>query len=299
MGHQRVLIFCHYGVSRYLKITLGAAKKTSGHEVVLLGDQSNKHIAESIGVKHYNFHDELFQTDKVKKFKKSFTPIAGKSHPNTRNNGEWLKFVFLRWFYIENLLKILKVDTVYHFDTDVLILKDLQCDYFPNNNPYGTNTTQCNGMCLNGIVSAVFVEKYTDAILKIFSDKAFINDQKKLFNKADMNDKAFTEMRAFLYCCDIHGIKLPSLNEVDETGFHDECFAQVDDEEKPSYTLWYKHKTYQLINGNWYYKRKLVKTVNLSWLPTGMFYLIAGRFILSRTYIFRSLYCLWIRISSC
>jgi len=185
------IIFCHYGKSKYLKYTMSSAKISGNQNCVLLGDKENKEIAIKSEWLHFEFNK--IKSKKIDNFESIYKPISGRMHRNIKNNGNWLKFVFMRWFYIEEYCLKNNILNFYCFDSDTVILDDLSKyeERFASINA----TSQCEGSCLNGYVSTLFLSKYTQHILDLYSNDSFLKMQK--LDLEDNKNFAFTEMRAF------------------------------------------------------------------------------------------------------
>jgi hypothetical protein len=185
------IIFCHYGVSKYLKYSLLAAKISGNKECILIGDEKNKKITIEKGWTHIEF--KKIKSEKINNFELVFKPISGSMHRNIKNNGDWLKFVFKRWFYIEEYCVQNNISHFFCFDSDTLVLDNLS--KYIEKFSLIKGTSQCEGNCLNGFVSLDLLKRYTQHILNIYSDNSFIKMQELDL----MSNKyfAFTEMRAF------------------------------------------------------------------------------------------------------
>jgi hypothetical protein len=95
------IIFCHYGCSSYLFYTLYSAKLSNPKkDIILLGDSLNKNISVKLGVVHIDF-TQYDSEENVLNFDHDFKFIAGENH----GRKDWTKFVFKRWFYINEYLK--------------------------------------------------------------------------------------------------------------------------------------------------------------------------------------------------
>jgi hypothetical protein len=106
----------------------------------------------------------------------------------------WLKFVFRRWFLIEEFLRREGIDAFWTFDSDTLIISPLARKEARFTDVAAT--TQCRGECLNGWVgSSGLVARYTSFILELFQDDVFLDAQReRLRLHAGL---AFNEMDAF------------------------------------------------------------------------------------------------------
>lgn len=199
------MIFIHYGPAHYLRWTLKAARRTNPDKrIVLLGDPSNRRLAGS-GVQFVDF-ETLAGGEKEREFEKVFQVIQGERHRFNKHGGMeiWLKFVFRRWFLIEEFLLREKIDSFWTFDSDTLILAPL----WPRESRFSgcDAMTQCKDACLNGWVgSRALVSRYTCSILDQFRDPEYLVAQRgRLRTHAGL---AFNEMDAFLEFRRREGVK--------------------------------------------------------------------------------------------
>ncbi len=261
------IIFIHYGNSPYLEYTLKLAKfKNPDKEVILLGDISNKKIAQGASATHFYFED-YFKGKEAETFKKVYKFIAG----NQKRKSYWTNFVFKRWFCIYNFLKEKKIQKFWTFDSDTLILTDLSV--LENQFRDIDCTTQCNGICMNGLVNnLISVEDYINKINELFTRENYLENQEKAFSTHP--DWAFTEMRAFATYKEESGIKTARSNMIVNNSVFDENICQEDSFE----TEFYKNanrniKKLYFQNGDVFEKRKrddkLIKlnAINMSWVP--------------------------------
>jgi hypothetical protein len=189
------ILFIHYGPAAYLRSTLAVARRSNpGKRIFLLGDAKNKRSAH--GVAEFIEFDSLGGKGKELEFQRFFQVIQGDRHQFNKAKGVefWLKFVFRRWFLIEAFLEREGIDSFWTFDSDTLVLANL-------NEREGhflefEATTQCKDQCLNGWVgSCRLVSRYTQSILEQFSDEAYLKAQReRLKVHAGL---AFNEMDAF------------------------------------------------------------------------------------------------------
>jgi hypothetical protein len=273
------IIFCHYGNSNYLEYTLKAAKiNNPKKEIYLLGDISNLSIANKIGISHILFN-KYDKTETILDFNKKFRFIAGNSH----GRSEWTKFVFLRWFYINEFILQNGIDSFWHFDSDNIIAVDLSVKeiFFKKYD----NTEQCGGICLNGFISSSSITQlYIKHILDLFSDEEYLGIQKK---KCLNNENfAFTEMAAYNSFKKLHKLNSIRLNNLEYDDTFDDCIAMSDGMEQTiekfnNYhikEIYFNKKNelfFRMINSDRFIK---VNSINHSWMP---FYVISQLFYLS------------------
>jgi hypothetical protein len=273
------IIFCHYGNSNYLEYTLKAAKiNNPKKEIYLLGDISNLSIANKIGISHILFN-KYDKTETILDFNKKFRFIAGNSH----GRSEWTKFVFLRWFYINEFILQNGIDSFWHFDSDNIIAVDLSVKeiFFKKYD----NTEQCGGICLNGFISSSSITQlYIKHILDLFSDEEYLGIQKmKCLNNENF---AFTEMAAYNSFKKLHKLNTIRFNNLEYDDTFDDCIAMSDGMEQTiekfnNYhikEIYFNKKNelfFRMINSDRFIK---VNSINHSWMP---FYVISQLFYLS------------------
>lgn len=185
------LVFTHYGFSDYLPYTMACATKTNRQTPrILLGDELNHAIARKRGWSHYHIRE--YASPKLEKFFSIFRHIAGIDHGIMANGQDWLRYVFARWFYLEEFLRRQKIERFWHFDTDTMILDDLRNWVDRINFDF---TTQCNGSCLNGLIRSEVVTEFNDFTLLLFQDDNFLRSQELYVQNHPRH--SFNEMTAF------------------------------------------------------------------------------------------------------
>ncbi|MDA8860554.1 hypothetical protein N9I36_01185 [Planktomarina temperata] len=189
------LIVSHFGISNYLKPILKWNRELWGDKCIFIGDKVNRSLAIDCGWIFYNMDDLPCQSKRFQ-FLESYKDIAGISHQNYKNGRNWLRYVFERWFIIEELVQDLKEIDFLHFDSDVLLTsKHGLNSIIKSMRGSGQCTTQCNDMCLNGYVTIDVLSNYTSSMIQQFNDKELL--QKNLDEFETEKSYAFTEMRAF------------------------------------------------------------------------------------------------------
>ena len=187
------IIFSHYGNSSYLKYTLACARLTNPHtRLIFLGDKSNAEVAKENGWEHFNFNE--IRSSSLSEFNSVFRHVQGKQHSHIKNGKDWLRYVFERWFFIEKFVIDNNIDRFWHFDSDTMILKKLES--FVHKLAQVDFTVQCNGTCLNGIISSDVVTDFCNHVKSLFRNEIFLNSQQLEFDTVNAS-WAFTEMRAF------------------------------------------------------------------------------------------------------
>jgi hypothetical protein len=189
MNHN--IIFTHFGATWYLKNALRIARKNNSPltDVILLGDESNIDIAQSCNCRWYPFH--LYADEKSQEIEEKYVHIG--SAPRTAYSKH--KHNFLRWFYIKNFMKVMKIDNVWAFDSDTLIsrnISDIENVYnmFPM---YTSNSISGCGMRVNslqhmeGLCETIY-EKYFDKDFREYHYQQIegFRQKGKLYNLSDM-----------------------------------------------------------------------------------------------------------------
>ena len=189
------LIFIHKSDIKdsqsYLLDTFVVAKHFNPDmQIILLGDDNNKHYAKDAGIE-FDYYEKYSNSEKINRFEKVFKVIKGKNH----GGPEWIKFVFKRWFHIYEFVMKNQYSKFWTFDSDNLILTNL----YENEYKFSGYdcTEQCNGACINGFVSnKEVIAGYLDKINDLFEDDYYISKQQHEFDSINTN-YAFTEMRAY------------------------------------------------------------------------------------------------------
>lgn len=195
MNHSRnfscPILFTHYGYSEYLPYTLNCANRTNGNtRRIFLGDPLNRAVAQKYGWAHHEIRE--YQSAKLEKFQSVFRHIKGRDHPIMLNGQDWLRYVFDRWFYMEEFLLRNGIERFWHFDSDTMILADLR-EYQDRIN-YDF-TTQCNGICLNGLIRAQVVSEFNDHTIGMFQNKEKMMEWEEYMKNHPTH--SFNEMTAF------------------------------------------------------------------------------------------------------
>lgn len=265
------IIFSHYGNSTYLAYSLACARQTNPlARLIFLGDKSNAKVAKDNGWEHFNFID--FRSSYHSKFDSVFSHVQGKKHAHIKNGQDWLRYVFERWFFIEAFVTANKISRFWHFDSDTMILKDLE--------PFNQKlididfTVQCNGTCLNGVISSTVVTEFCCHINSLFEDKSFLNAQQLEFDTINPG-WAFTEMRAFDdYKQGTSRSWIRILNYGDNMAF-DDCICQVHGFDMCTLSGGEYVKDIYSLNGEIYGTQNNQKvnfvTLNLSWVGDYVF----------------------------
>lgn len=271
------LIFTHYGLSDYLPYTLRQARKSNpSKECVLIGDKYNKNIALDCGWKHI-FIDEI-KSNKRDEFNARFKWIQGPHHNPIRGGKDWLRYVSERFFVIEAFLTNENIDSLWHFDSDTMIIHELS-DYEAILRKDNIKcTTLCNDMCPSGYIYSSVIKDFCSSMIDDFNDTNFINEQQEEFDNINLG-YAYTEMRAFKRFRKKTGLataKLSSYFSYKSIWF-DECICQ-----EHGFKTIYSAKLGRSIKNFYFYDEEIYATteqgkefcfaiINCSWVTTDVF----------------------------
>lgn len=188
-GNTCPLIFTHYGYSDYLPYTLACAARTNpALPRIFLGDELNRKIANQHGWRHYVAQD--YRSPKLEKFQAVFRHIRGRAVGHEAE--VWLRYVFARWYHVEDFVRRQQIPRFWHFDTDTMILENLQG--YVDRLPYDF-TTQCNGTCLNGLIRSEVVSEFNDHTIRLFENPEYIQSQEQYVSRHPGH--FFNEMTSF------------------------------------------------------------------------------------------------------
>jgi len=188
-------IFVHLGSPEYLDYVLKLSRKHNSGRLILLGDESNKHIAIKNNVEHYLVSD--------------YNQTIPYHHVGI-NTEVYEKFCFERWFIIKNFVLKHGITQFVHSDSDNALLTDFsQFNY--------TNASFVNS---NAIVPNVFfmttdaLVQITDFYLKLYSlpFNEFKNSLGKYLDMT-MGGGHYSDMYFLKQAVDACGIELLKLDE--------------------------------------------------------------------------------------
>jgi len=266
-----ILIFTHFGYSDYLEYTLSCARKTNPNaRLVLLGDAGNVDVALRHGWEHYAFTN--FKSRFHDHFSVVFRHVQGARHNPYKNGSDWLRYVFERWLFIDAFLQSESIDRFWHFDSDTMVLQDLQ--------PYEHDlravdfTVQCNNTCLNGLVSAPVVSEFCEHVCNLYENAEFIESQQREFDTVNPH-YAFTEMRAFDHYKSMTNRPWVHLMTYRDDKAFDDCICQGHGFQMVTLPSNEVIKSVYSRGGNIYGIREGREvefvTLNLSWVPNYLF----------------------------
>lgn len=267
-----MILFTHFGYSSYLEWTLRCAKRTNpGLRCVLIGDDSNREVARRCGWEHYLL--DSFHSPQRARFNRVFRHVQGPRHVPIRNNKDWLKYVFERWFVVEAFIREQGVESFWHFDSDNMILEPLQP--FQSQLAYVDSTTQCNDSCLNGYIRTIVVAEYVDKICALFEDEAYLRTQQEEFD-TQHPDYAFTEMRAFIAYRETSTRCFLNLQKFSPELVFDDCVCQDHGYQMIQMPFGRPIKAITFVEDRCYIKNTQGQnvrfaTLNLSWVPVQIF----------------------------
>jgi hypothetical protein len=274
---MKPIIFCHYGNSDYLQYTLRCARISNPKKrIVLLGDYSNRKTAWKCGVEHYFFQEFDFG-ERIKTFHRVYKLVQGERHNHMKGGADWVKFVFIRWFFVSNFIETQKINAFWHFDSDNLLLEDLGTHEYKF--MHYDCTEQCNGKCMNGYVAdSSLVQRYIDKINELFQRENYLETQQREFNEINPAF-AFTEMRAYVVFKQEEKIKSFRLNTIIDNTTFDDCICFENGMEYDLLSSGQKiKKVFLYPDGRFVCQRKedgtlvQMNSLNLSWVPLYIFY---------------------------
>lgn len=272
------LIFIHKGDSSYMAYTLKlAATFNPDKDVILLGDDSNRHYATD-GVL-FEPYDTYLQTDAAKDFTQHFRYIANCRYRDEEKGmpvEDWVRFVFLRWFAIQGAAEAYGADAFWTFDTDTMVGTRLS----RHEKKFADidATEQCNGMCLNGYVNSLaLVSAYTNSMRDLFHDEEKLSVLEAQIAANDKQD-LLTEMKAWRIFKDEQKPRTRRLNEIIEGESFDECICFDHGMEMCEVTEGSATKRLFVSDKSDVMERHLdtnslvnIMTINLSWCPDQLF----------------------------
>ncbi len=258
------IIFIHRGHSDYLRYTIDCARlHNPDAPFYLIGDETTKYL-EHLGITHVLF-SELGDWEE---FNSVFRYIVSKSY---KQDQEWVKFVYKRWFYLNVLVSKIGAKRFWTFDSDTLIM----CNLAHQVHKYCAFdfTTQAHGHQINGFVTnTAALDSYLKGTVAMFKDDDFINKISSQILEAESG--SLSDMAAFDYAKErgffekYKSIRLATIIDdetFDDALCHDDMgFEQNEVGSKRLYVLrdsyfFRHHSTNKMIR---------VNTINMSWVRT-------------------------------
>ena len=269
------IILSHYGNVDYLaKSMLCATLTNPTKRKILIGDSSNRDSALSNGWEHIEF--DSINSNLRNEFNNNFRYIHGKFHPIIKNQGDWLRYVFERWYFVEQFCQENQISQFWHFDSDVMLLEDLRLFEVSLIEHYDF-TTQCNNMCLNGMVKLNILTNYCGHMIELFKDQEFLSSQQHEFDTVNPG-YAFTEMRAYENFSNIPSLQARKchLESIFDGWWFDDCICQDDEFLMELHPLtnrlikkvYFRDGSFIGVHND---KELRFAAVNLSWVPTSLF----------------------------
>ncbi len=221
MKHNPI-IYCHYGNSKYLPYVFQSTRLSNpDSDIILLGDTSNKAVAEKHGLKHFLLKDYDFGDD-LKRFDEVYELIATKEFDAFKHGEDWNKFVFRKWFILYNFVKKEGIKEFWHFDSDNMVFTDLSTLEYKYQD-YDC-TVQCHGNCFKAFFrNPEVIDGYVKKINELFLRKDYITKIKsELANQT--GPWSFNEMTAYeIYEKEVKFKALP----VNKPDAQDSLFGEV------------------------------------------------------------------------
>ncbi len=269
MTDEAPIIFCHYGVSPYLQYSLACAKlNCPNKEVILLGDEANRPLAEKLGVLHHAF-SEYDCGSLLDEFDAVYKEVRGSEN---KSPSHWINFVFRRWFFVANFIEQQDIHRFWHFDSDTMIVDDLASHEHKFDNC--DCTEQCGSGCLNGfITNQQAVLGYVRKVNELFQRPDYLEAQRERYDRENPLC-AFTEMDAYATYRDENDISSVWLGKPIEGSIFDDCICQEHGMEMEH--LKSRHRVKKIFlgtDGRFFCvddaSKELVQinTLNLSWVP--------------------------------
>lgn len=263
------IVFIHYGISDYLEYSLKSAKYSNPtKELHLIGDKEN--ISLSRLVDNHSLYSEA-NTLKIQSLNNSYFLIGSnniyKKDVYKREYFEY--FCYLRWFVLEEYMLKNKIDSVWYFDSDTMIISDLRL----LENKIHTYTYDNGNM--KGLINLKILQKYTSAILEMFADTPFLF--RRYIEQQKHRSYTINDMTAFQYYRKYlssgqqseEGLRLQSVKN-----FYCDQALKIADEFKTrfSFIAFTNVKKIVYINGEAYLEPQMGNKVKLmtysaSWLP--------------------------------
>lgn len=269
------IIYIHFGDNKELEDSLKIARHTNlDSEIVLLGDSTNKKYRTSLNISFIPY--EKYSSASSVSFITTFQYIRGgvnygKNPPaKYKSRSEFELFCFLRWFYLYGYMKEYNLSSVWYFDSDTWILKDLtklETDFMG----YDCMEMKSNGPA-KGFITRNFLEKYIQTTQNIFRDQKYINSM--LDQTSCHPDYTLCDMSAYYKCREEHQLRIASPTLKEKKIIFDEALLLTDDScSRYSYILGRDIKKLTFIDKQTFIcaqkERHLYElaVMNTSWLP--------------------------------
>ena len=174
-----VLIF-HKNYENYLKINCEITSQNN--EVIVLGDKSSKDLEKIDNVSFYNYED-FINFEKIDYYKKYFKTYNSKS-------SEIVWLWYFRLFAIIDFLEQKKIKTIFHIDSDNILLKNINEIQYKHPNAYLVSNDwtdiHMSGSIHSGRTTLDFYKLFEDLYKDVFINKTKLD---LLKNKIDYHEK--------------------------------------------------------------------------------------------------------------
>jgi len=160
------VVVIHSGYKDYLKVNLEITGKYN--HIYLIGDESVSHLGKINNVTYVDV-SKYRNNDLIKKFKKHF--INYSTNPALF---EWL--CFERVFILKQFINDMKIDKIFHIDSDNILLEDINNYQFNEDiaymlsKNYGNNYRMSNSIHC-ALLNQIFCDSFTDLYIDIYVNK--------------------------------------------------------------------------------------------------------------------------------
>lgn len=161
------VVYVHSGNQNYLRTSLEITGLKNN--VILIGDENNKNLKKLNNIEFIN-QKELLKNSNIHKYKSYFT--------NYSTNPEYFEWLcFQRIFLIYELFKKLNISTIFHSDSDNVLLRDVNSIKFENSNCYLIPINQTEFDMVGSIHSSVLNKHFCEEFITLYED-IYINKTK-------------------------------------------------------------------------------------------------------------------------
>jgi len=169
-------IIIHVGYKSYLEENINITSKTN--KIILVGDSSIKRLGELNNVEYIDIDKYLHKINNI--YKPHFINYSS-------NNMDFEFICFARVFIIKEILKDLNINSVFHIDSDNILLKDINSYPFNKETAYIINKNYENTHRMsNSIHCGLINKKFCDVFENLYND-IYINKSKFYLIKDKIN----------------------------------------------------------------------------------------------------------------
>ena len=166
MQYKTPVVIVHFGDQLYVRKCLIETVRHNHNNVILIGDASNKHMCEDIGVKHV-FVNDLPVSESRTEFISNFKNYSSNSH-------KFELLCFLRWFFILEFMNHFNINRLLHLDSDATLL--CNASVFDDvaigtSQPKQTSSIQMSNCIHTSIITRHYVQKFVNLCLDIYVSK--------------------------------------------------------------------------------------------------------------------------------